>query len=71
MAKKKSAAAKPAPPAEGGEPDLRPVRLDIPRDVHRLLRLLAADAEVSMASYAREALGSYVREEAKRKGIKG
>jgi hypothetical protein len=58
-------------PTETTEADTRPVRLDIPRDVHRLLRLLAADAEVSMASYAREALGKHVREEAKRKGIKG
>jgi predicted HicB family RNase H-like nuclease len=70
MAKKKREE-KPMMPAESIEAETRPVRLDIPRDVHRLLRLLAADAEVSMASYAREALANHVREEAKRKGIKG
>jgi hypothetical protein len=49
----------------------RPVRLDLPADVHRLLRLVAADEEVSMASFARDALARLLREEAKRRGIKG
>jgi hypothetical protein len=52
------------------EPVLKPVRLDLPPDAHRLLRLLAADDEVSMAAFARDALESYLREEAKKRGIK-
>jgi predicted HicB family RNase H-like nuclease len=70
MAKKKREEP-PEMPAETTEAETKPVRLDIPRDVHRLLRLLAADDEVSMASYAREALAKHVRDEAKRRGIKG
>jgi predicted HicB family RNase H-like nuclease len=70
MAKKKREETPPMP-AEATEAETKPVRLDIPRDVHRLLRLLAADDEVSMASFAREALSKYVRDEAKRRGIKG
>lgn len=49
----------------------RPVRLDLPADVHRLLRLVAADEEKSMASFARELLARTLREEAARRGIKG
>jgi hypothetical protein len=49
---------------------LRPVRLDLTPEVHRLLRLVAADSNVSMASYAREALESHLREQAERLGIK-
>jgi plasmid stability protein len=52
------------------EPATKPVRLDLPADVHRLLRLVAAHADQSMASYAREVLGNALRDEAKRKGIK-
>ena len=53
------------------ETKTRPVRLDLPHDVHRLLRLVAADEETSMASFARDILEKLVREEAKRRGIKG
>jgi len=53
------------------EPALKPVRLDLSPADHRLLRLLAADDEVSMAAYARLALESHLREESKRRGIKG
>ena len=52
------------------EPAIKPVRLDLPADVHRLLRLVAAHADQSMAAYAREALASALRDEAKRRGIK-
>jgi hypothetical protein len=52
------------------EPKTRPVRLDLAPDVHRLLRLLAANAETSMAGYARDAVEGHVREEAKRRNIK-
>jgi hypothetical protein len=53
------------------EPTLKAVRLDLPPASHRLLRLLAADDEVSMAAYARDALETHLREEAKKRGIKG
>ena len=52
------------------EPATRPVRLDLPPDVHRLLRLIAADEEVSMAFYARNALETHLKAEAKRRGVK-
>jgi len=52
------------------EPKLRPVRLDHEPDVHPQLRLIAADSNMSMASYAREAFEKHLREEAKRRGIK-
>ena len=52
------------------EPKVKPVRLDLTPEVHRLLRLVAADAEVSMASYARDVVERHVRETAKRKGIR-
>ncbi len=53
------------------EPATKPVRLDLPPDAHRLLRLVSASAEKSMASYAREALEAHLRAEAKRLGLKG
>lgn len=45
--------------AEG--PKLKPVRLDLPPDLHRLLRLAAAGADTSMASYARDILDRHLR----------
>ena len=53
------------------EPKLKPVRLDLSPGVHRLLRLIAADEDVSMAAYARDAIEQHLRGEAKRRGIKG
>lgn len=58
----------PAPVAS--EPKLKPVRLDLPEDIHRLLRKVAAEYDVSMASYARDSLAKHLREEAERLGIK-
>lgn len=49
---------------------LRPVRVDLTHEAHRLLRLIAADADMSMASYAREALTGHLKDEAKRRGIR-
>lgn len=43
-----------------------PVRLDLPIDVHRLLRVVAADDGKSMAAYAREVLTAFLEEEIKR-----
>ena len=48
----------------------RPVRLDLSPEVHRLLRKIAADEDVSMAAYAREQLAKHLRDKAKRRGIK-
>lgn len=52
------------------EPKTKPVRLDLSPEFHRLLRLVAADSEMSMASYARDALEGHLAAEAKRRGIK-
>jgi plasmid stability protein len=52
------------------EPGLKPVRLDLPPEVHRLLRLVAAHEGLSMAAYARNHLEQHLREEVKRRGIK-
>ena len=39
-------------------------------EAHRLLRMIAAHAGLSMAAYARNHLEQHLREEAKRRGIK-
>ena len=52
------------------EPKLKPVRLDLSEDVHRLLRLVAADEGMSMAAYARDAFELHLRAEANKRGIK-
>lgn len=52
------------------EPKLKPVRLDLAENVHRLLRKVAAEHGVSMASYARDSLERHLKEEAGRLGIK-
>jgi plasmid stability protein len=67
MARKKTEV---KPVITAAEPVTKPVRLDLPADVHRLLRLVAAHADQSMASYAREILAKTLREEAKRRGLK-
>ena len=43
------------------EAKLKPVRLDLPPEIHRLLRLAAADSEISMASYARDVLVTHLK----------
>jgi hypothetical protein len=53
------------------EAALKSVRLDLTPEVHRLLRLVAADEDTSMASYARDSLEKLLRAEAKARGIKG
>jgi len=65
---RKTAGKKPMPAT--AEVETKPVRLDLFPDVHRLLRKVAADEGLSMASYARKALEAHLREEAKRRGIK-
>jgi len=52
------------------EPTTRPVRLELPVRGHRLLRLIAADADTSMATYARDTVMRHLEEEAKKRGIK-
>ena len=67
MARKKQEQEVPAT----AEAKTKPVRLDLEPEVHRLLRLVAADDEKSMAAYARDVLEEVLRQEAKRRGIKG
>jgi len=50
------------------EPTTKPVRLDLTPDVHRLLRLAAAEADKSMASYAREIIEEHLHQNEKPKG---
>jgi hypothetical protein len=67
MARKKSE--KKVMPSTAG-PKLVPVRLGLTPEEHRLLRLVAADDNRSMASFARLLVARGVREEAKQRGIK-
>jgi plasmid stability protein len=69
MARKKTE--KEPMPATEADATTRPVRLDLPPDIHRLLRLVAADEDVSMAAYARDQLALHLKEEAKKRGIRG
>jgi hypothetical protein len=46
------------------------VRLDLPTRAHKLLRRVAADEDVSMATFARDSLMRLLEDEAKRRGIK-
>ncbi len=43
----------PPMPVTATAPATKPVRVDLAPDEHRLLRLAAADAEMSMAAFAR------------------
>lgn len=47
----------------------RPIRVDLSTETHRLLRLVAADSDSSMYSFALNALDRLVRKEAERRGI--
>lgn len=67
MAKKKKAESEPVPATAL---ETKPVRLDLPEDVHRLLRKVAAEHNRSMASHARDIVARVLREEAKELGIK-
>jgi len=49
---------------------LRPIRLDLMPAVHRMLRMVAADGDVSMAAMACDLLGGKLEEEMKARGIK-
>lgn len=68
MARKR--AGKKQMPAEVEAKTTRPVRLDLPPDIHKLLRIVAAAEEMSMASYARDVIERHLRDESKRRGIK-
>jgi hypothetical protein len=70
MARKKTETPSMPAPAPAAMAADKPVRLILPPDVHRWLRLVAADDGTSMASYARDVIESHVREEIKRRGIK-
>jgi hypothetical protein len=62
--------AKKAEMIPAAEPVLKPVRLDLTPETHHLLRRVAADADMSMAAYARDTLERVLKEEAKKRGIK-
>lgn len=66
MAKKKTG----AKPVQATADAIKPVRLDLSSETHRLLRLVSAIHGKSMASYARDLVENHVREETKRRGIK-
>jgi plasmid stability protein len=48
----------------------KPVRVDLSPEVHRLLRLVAADSDMSMAAYARDFLERHLKAEAKSRNIR-
>lgn len=50
--------------------ELKPVRVEFPPDLHRLLRKVAADEGMSMAAFARTTMERVIVEEAKKRGIK-
>jgi hypothetical protein len=56
--------------ATATELTIKPVRVELTDDVHRMLRKLAADEGVSMAAFARDNVERIVREEFKRRGLK-
>lgn len=58
MAKKKGTKM----PATAAKPKLKPVRLDLDPDFHHALRIEAAKANKSMASFARELLAWAIEE---------
>jgi hypothetical protein len=67
MAKKKSEV---EPVVASTETDLKPVRVELTPELHRLLRKVAADEGVSMAAFARLTMERVIREEAKKRGVK-
>src|SRR5262249_7815 len=67
MARKKTEAKEMSTAAE---PAIKPVRVELEEDVHRMLRKVAADEGVSMAAFARQTVERVVREEFKRRGLK-
>lgn len=52
------------------KPEVKPVRLDMTERGHRLLRLVAAYEDKSMAAYARETLEAILEQKAKDMGLK-
>jgi predicted HicB family RNase H-like nuclease len=50
------------------EPKTWFVRLDLSTEVHRLLRIAAAEENMSMAAFARREMERLLKERAKRKG---
>lgn len=48
----------------------RVVKVDLVEEVHRMLRKLAADEDVSMAGFVRTLVEKTVRDEFKRRGLK-
>jgi hypothetical protein len=63
MARKK--AEEPEMPAPATKPLLRLVRLELPGDYHRDLRVIAAKQETTMAILARKLISEYVDQQRK------
>ena len=68
MARKK--AEQPPMPATEVQPDLRAVRLYLPKEHHKMLRKLAADEETNMAMLARRIVSEYVVSHSPKGGAK-
>jgi hypothetical protein len=65
MAKKKAEKQMPA----SAEPKLKPVRLDLSEEGHRLLRVLSSIDDTNMAAMAKDIVEKFVRAETKRRGL--
>jgi predicted DNA-binding protein len=61
MARKKTEA-QPMPATAEPETKTKPVRLDLPPDLHQMLRVVAAEQGKPMAVFAREIVEKTVRE---------
>jgi hypothetical protein len=57
-------------PATVTEAEVKPVRLALAPEYHRLLRKVAADDNMSMAEFAKTALMKVIDQEVKARGIK-
>ena len=68
MARKKSEG---KPPMPSTSQKLRAVRLELPEDVHKLLRREAAERDTSLGELAREFVTNALKRPGKRRGTEG
>jgi hypothetical protein len=54
------------PPPKGTTTELRTVRLELPRDEHKVFRKLAAEEETNMALLARRIILDYIARQQKK-----
>jgi len=69
MARKKTEET-PMPATATPKAETKPVRLDLSTRAHRLLRLVAAQENKSMASFAKDSLEELLERRAKELGVK-